>query len=116
MLSFLLTMCLGIAQATPYVSQRVQVGGVTVAMTVTDPATGLTVPVTGAGLSVAEPFGSEPPADTKLSQLTTVVKDPTYPDEPIEVKTVRGITESLGDFYRRHDETVKFVRKKVAGQ
>ncbi len=96
----------------PFVSDRVQVGGVTVALTLTDPATGLSVPLLGAAVCAMEP-ATDPPGD-KIDTLTTTVKDPENPEEPTTCTSTRGSNESMGDFLRRHRELVAAVRKAFA--
>jgi hypothetical protein len=114
MLNLVLTLLCVLPQA-PVVSQTVSVHGVPIAYTLTDPVTGLSVPVAAsAGLSMLlEPA---PPADPteKAQTLSTTVKDPDAPEEPITVTTIRGVTESAIEFWRRHDEMVRLVRKQVA--
>lgn len=118
MLSLVLAVLLGLfQQPAPFVSQTVEVGGVLAQFTLVDPVSGLSVnvvpPLITTAAAVLEPYSSAEPTDTKSQTLSTTVKDPNDPEEPVTITTIRGTTESVGDFWLRHNELVKLVRKKL---
>ena len=111
MIAILLSLISLLPQAAPFVSQTVRVGDALVAYTITDPASGVSIPL--AGFFVAEPIGASEPIDAKGMVLTTTIKDPVNPDEPVTVTTTRGPNESAVEFWYRHDEMVKLIRRKL---
>lgn len=86
-------------------TQTVKVCGSPIVVSMTDLATGATVAMSAAALPGAT-------TDTKGQVLRTVITDPMSGD-PYEVETTRGITETMGSFWDRHDEMVDFVKKKL---
>jgi hypothetical protein len=89
---------------------------------------GVPVSVTIAGITVAGPAavplaamvdptpevtGDRGGGFSKGATLTTTLKDPDNPDEPVVVTTIQGATETDADFIERHMVLVKKTRKYI---